>query len=61
MTIRVLFFGHYRDVVPSGEKSLTLPDAATVADAAAALAEAERRVFEGKTVDPTMLEARAKP
>lgn len=44
MTIRVLFFGHYRDVVPSGERSLTLPDSATVADAAAALAEAEPRL-----------------
>ena len=44
MTVRALFFGHYRDVVPSGERSLTLPDRATIATAAAALAAMEPRL-----------------
>ena len=44
MTIRALFFGHYRDIVSSGERELTLDAPATVADAAAALAAAEPRL-----------------
>ena len=44
MTIRALFFGHYRDIVPSGEQVLTLPDSATVSEAAAALAATELRL-----------------
>ena len=44
MTIHALFFGHYRDIVPSGERELSLPDVATVATAAAALAATEPRL-----------------
>ncbi|WP_394796457.1 MoaD/ThiS family protein [Armatimonas sp.] len=44
MTIHALFFGHYRDTVPSGELTISLPDSATVADAAAALATTELRL-----------------
>lgn len=38
MNIRVLFFGHWRDRAGVGELTLTLPEPATVADAAEALA-----------------------
>ena len=44
MTIRALFFGHYRDIVSSGEWELTLASPTTVADAATALAAAEPRL-----------------
>ena len=44
MTIRALFFGHYRDIVPSGERELLLSTPATVADAAVALAASESRL-----------------
>ena len=44
MTIRALFFGHYRDIVPSGEISVTLSGDATVSDAAATLAALEPRL-----------------
>ncbi|WP_395144563.1 MoaD/ThiS family protein [Armatimonas sp.] len=44
MIIRALFFGHYRDIVPSGELALSLPDSATIADAAAALATTDLRL-----------------
>ena len=38
MTVRALFFGHWRDRAGAGELSLDLPEGATVADAAAELA-----------------------
>lgn len=44
MTVRVLFFGHYRDIVPSGERTLALPDGATIATVAAHLAMDEPRL-----------------
>ncbi|HVK02513.1 MAG TPA: MoaD/ThiS family protein [Armatimonadaceae bacterium] len=47
MTVRVLLFGHYRDAAPpeaeGGAFALPLPDGATVADAARALAERDGR------------------
>ena len=38
MTVKVLFFGHWRDRAGAGEMLLQLPEGATVADAAAELA-----------------------
>jgi molybdopterin synthase catalytic subunit len=37
MSVRVLFFGHWRDRAGTGELSLELPDGSRVADAAKAL------------------------
>lgn len=42
--LRVLFFGHYRDVVPGGALDLSLPDTATVADIAEELAARDLRL-----------------
>lgn len=44
MTVRALFFGHYRDIVPSGECVLNLRERATIRDAAEALAAQEPRL-----------------
>jgi molybdopterin converting factor subunit 1 len=44
VTVRALLFGHYRDLVDGGEATLSLPDRATIADAAAALATREPRL-----------------
>ena len=44
MTIRVLFFGHYRDI--AAEIALELPGGATVADAADALARRDPRLVD---------------
>ncbi len=44
MKIHVLFFAHFRDVVPGGQLELELPEGATVADAAARLAERDNRL-----------------
>lgn len=44
MTVRILFFGHYRDVVPEGALTLALCDGATVSEAAAALATRDTRL-----------------
>ena len=38
MTVRTLFFGHWRDRAGAGEISLTLPEGASVSDAAEVLA-----------------------
>ncbi|MGC4047127.1 MAG: molybdopterin converting factor subunit 1 [Armatimonas sp.] len=38
MTVRILFFGHWRDRAGTGELTLALPEPATVADAANTLA-----------------------
>ena len=44
ITVRVLLFGHYRDVLQSGETSVSLPDGtATVADAARLMSERDSR------------------
>ncbi len=42
-SVRVLLFGHYRDFAPSGAVALSLPENATVADAAQALASRDAR------------------
>ena len=44
MTIHVLLFAHYRDILPGGQTDLTLPEGATVAAAAAALADRDARL-----------------
>jgi molybdopterin converting factor subunit 1 len=44
MSVTVLFFAHYRDVVPGGQLHLSLPDGATVADAARQLGESNPRL-----------------
>lgn len=44
MTIRTVFFAHYREIVPGGELVLDLPAGATVADAATHLAERNPRL-----------------
>ena len=45
MTVRILLFGHYRDAAPpDGTLTLELPEGATVADAAAHLAERDARL-----------------
>lgn len=45
MTVRILLFGHYRDIAPpDGSVALELPEGATIADAAARLAERDERL-----------------
>jgi sulfur-carrier protein len=45
MTIRTLFFGHYRDIITSGEQSIILDHSnPSVADAAEALAQLNPRL-----------------
>lgn len=44
MTVRALFFGHWRDRAGAGELSLDLPEGATVADAARVLEEGNPRL-----------------
>jgi molybdopterin synthase sulfur carrier subunit len=44
MTIRVLLFGHYRDAVPGGAATLSLPAPATPEGVAGALAERDPRL-----------------
>lgn len=44
MTVCVLLFAHFRDVVPGGQLQLDLPEGATIADAAARLAERDSRL-----------------
>ena len=44
MTVRALFFGHWRDRAGAGELPLALPEGATVADAALALAESNSKL-----------------
>ena len=43
MQVTVLFFGHYRDIVPGGRLTLDLAPGATVADAANHLAADDLR------------------
>ena len=43
ITVRVLLFGHYKDVFPGGETALELPHGATATDAANALAAQNHR------------------
>lgn len=45
ITVRVLLFGHLKDVFPRGETALSLRDGATAADAADALAVRDARLF----------------
>lgn len=44
MILRVLFFGHYRDVVPEGSLSVEVAEGASVADLARALAADNARL-----------------
>lgn len=44
MTIQILMFGHYRDAVEGGSFTLTLPDGATVSDAAAEVSSRDIRL-----------------
>ncbi|MBC7806342.1 MAG: MoaD/ThiS family protein [Akkermansiaceae bacterium] len=44
LTVRVVLFGHLKDVFPRGEASLSLPDGATTTDAADALAAQDTRL-----------------
>ena len=46
MTVRALFFGHWRDRAGTGSLSLSLADGASVADAARALAERNPKLGE---------------
>ena len=43
MTVRVLLFGHYRDVCPEGTLTLDVSEGATIADVAGRLAERDAR------------------
>lgn len=51
LTIRVVLFGHLKDVFPRGETAVSLPEGATAADAAHALAAQDPRLSDllGKT------------
>ena len=44
ITIRVVLFGHLKDVFPRGEATISLPQGATAADAARALATRDGRL-----------------
>ncbi len=44
LTIRVVLFGHFKDVFPRGETTLSLLPGATAADAARALAATDARL-----------------
>lgn len=44
ITVRVVLFGHFKDVLPEGKTSLVLPPGATAADAAHALASRDERL-----------------
>ncbi len=44
ITVRVVLFGHLKDVFPRGEAVLSLPGGATAADAARALAAKDSRL-----------------
>ncbi|GAB4457927.1 MAG: molybdopterin converting factor subunit 1 [Armatimonadaceae bacterium] len=44
MTVTVLFFAHYRDIVPDGKKTVALNEGSTVADLSVALAAQDNRL-----------------
>lgn len=46
MVVHVLFFGHYRDYVEGGACALELREGATIADAAARLADSDPRLMD---------------